>query len=49
MSCLVHCRLSEVGSFSVKNGQCLNLWLCRVILMSKGMGIVVIDQERIYI
>lgn len=49
MSCLVHCRLSGAGSFSVKNGQRANLWLCQVILMSKGMGIVVIDQQRIYI
>lgn len=49
MSCLVHCRLSGAGNFSVENGQPVNLWLCQVILMSKGMGIVVIDQQRIYI
>lgn len=51
MSWLVHCRPSreEGGSLSVKNGQCVNLWLCQVIFMAKGMGIVVIDQRRIYI
>lgn len=37
------------GSLSVKNGQCVNLWLCQVIFMAKGMSIVVIDQQRIYI
>lgn len=37
------------GSLSVKNGQCVNLWLCQVIFMAKGVGIVVIDQQRIYI